>query len=157
MLFPLFKLKSSYYNVNAKTRFTSSPLNVPSRTKRVWIGLIFDWLLILAMFGISQWWASLESLNRSREIGCLSKKYIPIPANLTLNLSHQVLFGSWATYSLFPRRRCWLYASAGSRNSIFRCRRFLFWRRTIDYFTYSRISVLLEQMEPLSFGHWACD
>jgi len=55
MLFPLFKLKSSYYNVNAKTRFTSSPLNVPSRTKRVWIGLIFDWLLILAMFGISQW------------------------------------------------------------------------------------------------------
>ncbi|CAG8500600.1 2042_t:CDS:2 [Paraglomus occultum] len=54
-MFPLFKLKKSYYHVNAKSRFISSPLNVPSRTKRVWIGLIFDWLLILAMFGISQW------------------------------------------------------------------------------------------------------
>ncbi|CAG8434219.1 1756_t:CDS:2 [Ambispora gerdemannii] len=52
---PLFKLRRTFYNPRAKFSHWWSPFHFPSRTKRVFIAIILDWILILLMFGLTQW------------------------------------------------------------------------------------------------------
>ncbi|CAG8445260.1 11761_t:CDS:2 [Ambispora leptoticha] len=52
---PLFKLPRTFYDPQAKHTHWWSPFHHPSRTNRVYIAIIVDWILILLLFGLTQW------------------------------------------------------------------------------------------------------
>ncbi|KAG9285399.1 hypothetical protein G9A89_010874 [Geosiphon pyriformis] len=53
--FPLFKLPRTFYDPRAKYTNWWSPFHHPSRSKRVFIAIILDWILILLLFGLTEW------------------------------------------------------------------------------------------------------
>ncbi|CAG8449680.1 11711_t:CDS:2 [Funneliformis mosseae] len=52
---PLFKLPKRYYDPSLLKSRKWSPWNFPSRKRRIYVGLIFDWALIIVMFLLTDW------------------------------------------------------------------------------------------------------
>ena len=53
---PLVKLPEGYYDPKLLKSRKWSPWHFPSRKRHIYIGIIFDWVLILVMFALTDWY-----------------------------------------------------------------------------------------------------